>query len=51
MKQHLIEVKKTYSNYTMKTIRQYSEEDYVISEFMKATHKGEWIGIKLNQQI
>lgn len=47
MRQHLIDVKKTYPDYTMKLIRQYSDGDYVISEFiMEGTHKGEWIGIK-----
>lgn len=47
MKQHLIDVKKTYPDYTMKIIQQYTDGDYVISEFiMEGTHEGEWIGIK-----
>lgn len=47
MKQHLIDVKKTYPDYRMKLTRQYSDGDYVISEFiMEGTHAGEWIGIK-----
>ena len=47
MKQHLIDVKKTYPDYTMKIIRQYCDGDYVISEFiMEGTHKGEWLGMK-----
>ena len=47
MRQHLIDVKKTYPDYRMKLTRQYSDGDYVISEFiMEGTHKGEWIGIK-----
>lgn len=47
MKQHLVDVKKTYPDYTMKVIRQYQDRDYVISEFiMTGTHEGEWIGIK-----
>ena len=47
MKQHLIDVKKTYPDYTMKIIKQYVDWDYVISEFiMEGTHEGEWIGIK-----
>lgn len=47
MKQHLIDVKKTYPDYIMKIIRQYTDGDYVISEFlMEGTHEGEWIGIK-----
>lgn len=47
MRQHLFEVKKTYPDYSMKIIRQYSDGDYVISEFiMEGTHKGEWLGMK-----
>lgn len=47
IKEHLIDVKKTYPDYTMKIIKQYSDGDYVISEFiMQGTHEGEWIGIK-----
>nr|WP_326126875.1 ester cyclase [uncultured Oscillibacter sp.] len=46
MKQHLVALKKTYPDYTMKIIRQYVADDYVISEFiMRGTHKGEFIGI------
>ena len=40
MKQHLIDVKKTYPDYTMKIIKQYVDGDYVISEFiMEGTHE------------
>lgn len=47
MKQHLIDVKKTYPDYTMKITCQYCDGNYVISEFiMKGTHKGEWLGMK-----
>lgn len=47
MKQHLMAVKKTYPDYTIKIIRQFADGDYVISEFvMEGTHEGEWIGIK-----
>ena len=47
MKQHLISVKKTYRDYTMKIVRQFNDKEYVISEFIMAgTHEGEWIGIK-----
>lgn len=47
MKQHLMAVKKTYPDYTMKIIRQIADGDYVVSEFiMEGTHEGEWIGIK-----
>lgn len=52
MKQHLIALKETYPDYTMKIIRQYSDGDYVISEFiMQGTHKGEFIGIKPTNKI
>ena len=41
MKQHLLALKKTYPDYTVKIIRQYVADDYVISEFiMRGTHKG-----------
>ena len=47
MRDHLIAVKNTYPDYSMKIIRQYCEGDYVISEFiMEGTHKGEWLGMK-----
>lgn len=47
MKQHLVDVKKTYPDYTMKILKQYADGYYVISEFiMEGTHEGEWIGIK-----
>lgn len=47
MKQHLVDVKKTYPDYTMKILKQYADGDYVISEFiMEGTHEGKWIGIK-----
>lgn len=46
MKQHLMAVRKTYPDYTMKIIRQFADGDYVISEFlMEGTHEGEWLGI------
>lgn len=52
MKQHLLALKKTYPDYTMKIIRQYIESDYVISEFiMKGTHKGNFIGIKPSNKV
>lgn len=47
MKQHLLDVRKTYPDYTIKILHQYSDGDYIISEFiMEGTHKGEFIGIK-----
>ncbi len=47
MKQHLIDVRKTYPDLKMTIIRQYCDGDYIISEFiMEGTHKGEWLGMK-----
>lgn len=47
MKQHLIDVRKTYPDLKMTIIRQYCEGDYVISEFIaEGTHNGEWLGMK-----
>ena len=52
MKQHLLALKKTYPDYTMKIIRQYIEGEYVISEFiMKGTHKEDFIGIKPTNKV
>ena len=52
MKQHLVALKKTYPDYTMKIIRQYVTDDYVISEFiMRGTHKGEFIGITPTNKV
>ena len=52
MKQHLVALKKTYPDYTMKIIRQYVTDDYVISEFiMRGTHKGEFFGITLTNEV
>lgn len=52
MKKHLIDVKKTYPDYTMKIVQQYVDGDYVISEFiMQGTHEGEWIGIKPTHKV
>lgn len=46
MKQHLLALKRTYPDYTMKIIRQYADGEYVISEFvMRGTHAGEFLGI------
>ena len=47
MKEHFIAVRKTYPEYSMKITRQFSDGDYVISEFiMTGMHEGEWLGIK-----
>ncbi len=52
MKQHLLALKKTYPDYTMKIIRQYVADDYVISEFvMRGTHKGDFIGITPTNKV
>ena len=52
MKQHLLALKKTYPDYTMKIIRQYIADDYVISEFiMRGTHKGDFIGITPTNKV
>lgn len=47
MKQHSIDVRKTYPDLKIRIIRQYQENDYVISEIItEGTHLGEWLGIK-----
>lgn len=52
MKKHLVALKETYPDYAMKIIRQYSDGDYVVSEFiMRGTHKGEFIGIKPTNKV
>ena len=52
MKRHLLALKKTYPDYTVKIVRQYVAEDYVISEFvMRGTHKGKFIGITPTNKV
>ena len=52
MRKHLVALKETYPDYAMKIIRQYSDGDYVVSEFiMRGTHKGEFIGIKPTNKV
>lgn len=47
MKQHLLDVKRTYPDFKMTVTRQYCDGDYVITEFiMQGTHLGEWLGMK-----
>ena len=47
MKQHQIDVRKTYPEMKITVIRQYCDSDYIISEFIaEAIHKGEWLGMK-----
>lgn len=46
MKQHIIDVRKTYPDLKMTVIRQYEDRDTVITEFiMEGTHLGEWLGM------
>lgn len=52
MKQHLIALKKIYPDYTMKIVRQYAADAYVISEFiMRGTHKGDFLGIAPTNKV
>lgn len=47
MKEHILAVRRTYPDLEMTVIRQYSDGDYIISEFIAAgTHMGEWLGMK-----
>lgn len=47
MKQHLINVRKTYPDLKITVSRQYCDGDYVISEILtEGTHKGEWLNMK-----
>lgn len=47
MIQHNNDVRKTYPDFKMTVIRQFSDGDTVITEFiMEGTHKGEWLGMK-----
>lgn len=47
MRQHVIDVRKTYPDLKIRIIRQHVDKDFVISEIItEATHLGEWLGIK-----
>lgn len=47
MRQHLIDVRKTYPDLKMTITRQYCDGDYIISEFVtECIHGGEWLGMK-----
>ena len=51
MKEHLIALKKTYPDYTIKITRQHVAGDYVISELtMEGTHDGNFAGITPTHQ-
>ena len=46
MRQHVIDVRKTYPDLRIRVIRQHEENNFVISEIItEATHSGEWLGI------
>lgn len=46
MREHLIVIRQTYPDYTMKIVKQYTSGAYVISEFiMTGTHEGVFLGI------
>lgn len=52
MKQHIIDVRKTYPDFKMTIIRQYIDGDYVISELIaKGTHIGEFLGMKPTEKL
>lgn len=52
MKEHLKATKSTYPDYSMKIIRQFQEENTVISEFiMTGTHVGEFLGITPTNKV
>jgi predicted ester cyclase len=47
IKQHAIDVRKTYPDMKIRVLRQHSDGDFVISEIvMEGTHQGEWLGIR-----
>jgi predicted ester cyclase len=47
MKQHVVDVRKTYPDLKIRVIRQHADKDFVISEvIVQGTHLGEWLGIK-----
>lgn len=47
MKKHIAEVRNTYPDFSVQVIRQFSENEYVISEIVaEGTHSGEFLGIK-----
>lgn len=47
MRKHMLDVRKTYPDFTISVIRQHAEGDYVISEIIaQGTHEGKWLGMK-----
>ena len=52
MSQHLAAIRSTYPDYTMKVTRQYTDGEYVISEFiMTGTHRGDFLGITPSNKV
>lgn len=52
MRLHLLALKETYPDYTMKIIRQYEADGYVISEYiMRGNHRGKFAGIPPTNKI
>lgn len=52
MRQHLLAVRTTYPDYTIKIIRQFEDGETVISEFiMRGTHKGKFLGITPTDKV
>ena len=52
MRQHLMAVRKTYPDYTMKITRQFEDGEYVVSEFvMRGTHSGEFLQITPTNKV
>lgn len=52
MRAHLAAIRNTYPDYAMKITRQYTDGDYVISEFiMTGTHQGVFLGITPTNKV
>lgn len=52
MRAHLAAIRNTYPDYTMKITRQYTDGEYVISEFvMTGTHQGDFLGITPSNKV
>lgn len=46
MKQHIVEVRKTYPDFKIRVINQFEDGEYIISEIIaEGTHLGEFLGI------
>lgn len=52
MAEHLTALRRTYPDYTMRITRQFTDGEYVISEFvMRGTHGGLWLGIQPTRRV